>query len=339
MEKTDENNLANEWLKELTATNDLPAFKSDEMLVCEKCERKTPPTRANCFYCGAFLPVSELQTEHFKLNTRKLESWEKGFNVVFVKQNENFNSLNLTEAAKFLSFENEDLQKILTTGRAFPFVRVESENEAAIIVEKLAKNNIESRIIGDKELKIETAMHRLRGIEFFDDRAVLILFNADETFQLKYEDLALIVVGTIYERKIESIESVKRKERGKVLDSSETGTDEILIDLYPHNDEIGYRIESSGFDFSCLEQEKGILVRENMKRLAENLKELFPNASYDDDYQKIRAALGKVWEVEEKSSAGELGRKSFGSFRRTNTLIISNSEQFTRYSRMQKQVL
>jgi hypothetical protein len=339
MEKTDENNLADEWLKELAATNDLPTFKPDEMLVCEKCGRKTPPTRANCFYCGALLPVSELQTEYFKLNTRKLESWEKGFNIIFVKQNENFNSVNLTEAATFLSFENEELQKILTTGRAFPLVRVESENEAAIIIEKLAKNNIESRIINDKQLKSETATRRLRGIEFFDDRAVLILFNADETFQLKYEDLALIVVGTIYERKIESVESVKRKERGKVLDSSETGTDEILIDLYPHNDEIGYRIESSGFDFFCLEQEKGILARENMKRLAKKLKSLFLNAAYDDDYQKIRAALGKVWEVEEKSSAGELGRKSFGSFRRTNTLTISNLWQFTCYSRMQKQVL
>lgn len=339
MENTDENNLADEWLKELAATNDLPAFKPEEMLVCEKCGRKTPPTRANCFYCGALLPISELQTEYFKLNARKLESWEKGFNVVFVKQNENFDSANLTEAAKFLSFENEDLQKILINGRAFPFARVESENEAAIIVEKLAKSNIESKIIDDKQLKTEIQTRRLRGIEFFDDRVVLILFNADETFQLRYDDLALIVVGTIYERKIESVESVKRKERGKVLDSSETGTDEILIDLYPHDDEIGYRIESNGFDFSCLEHEKGILARENMKRLAEKIKNLFPNAAYDDDYQKIRVGLGKVWEVEEKSSAGGLGRKSFGSFRRTNTLTISNASQFTRYSRMQKQVL
>lgn len=339
MENTDEKNLTEQWLKDLAPTSDLPGFKSSEMLVCEKCERKTPPTRPTCFYCGAPLPVSKLQTEHLKLNLRKLEIWEKGFNVVFVKGENDFDFKNQAETAKLLSFENEELQKILTTAKALPLARLESENEATILVHKLTKDNIDCRIISDKQLKPETPVRRLRGIEFFEDRAMLILFSGDEAFELKYDALAVIVVGAIYERKIESIESIKRKERGKILDSSETGTDELLIDIYPHDDEIGYRIESNGFDFSCLENEKGILVRENMKRLAEKLKTVFPEAAYDDNYGKVRAELGKIWEVDEISSAGEVGRRSLGKFKRTNTLTISNSSQFTRYSRLQKQVL
>lgn len=339
MDKTDETKLAEQWLKELETKDELPGFKSSEMLVCEKCGRLTPPNRPNCFYCGTALPLSKIQTENLKLNLRKLESWEKGLNVVCAKVNADFSTANLTETAEFLCFENEELQKILSSVAPLPLIRVESENEAAIVVEKLAKNNIESRIVSDKQLKIETLARRLRGIEFFDDRVVLILFSGDETFELQYEDLALIVVGAIYERKIESIESIKRKERGKVLDSSETGTDEILIDIYPNDDEIGYRIESTGFDFSCLEKEKGILARENIIRLAAKLNSVFPHAAYDDNYRKIRSTLGKVWEVEEKSSAGGIGRKSFGNFRRTNTLTISNLSQFTRYSRLKKQML
>lgn len=339
MEKTDEINHADDLLKDLTATNDIQTFKPEEMLTCEKCGRKSPPTRADCFYCGAALPISELQTELLKLNLRKLENWEKGFNVIFLKRKESLNSEKIARIATFLEFENEDLRRILESASPLPLARAESRSEAEIIVEKLAKNNIESLIVEDRELRVETAARRLRGIEFFADKLVLILFNKDEIVEISANESALIIVGALFERKIESTESIKRKEKGKVLDSTETGTDAPMIDIYPQNDYIGYRIESNGFDFSSLENDKSLLAAENMKRLAEKLKKFLPNAEYDENYVKIRGELGKVWEVEEKNDTGGVNRRAFGSFRRNKTVIISNESQFTRYSRLRKRIL
>lgn len=339
IEKNKEKDSSDRWLKDLPVSNEIQSFKPEEMLVCEKCGRKSPPTRVNCFYCGTALPASELQSQILKPNLRKLESWEKGFNIIFLKRNESLDTAKLAELAHFLEFENTDLQKIIESKKSLPLARVESKIEAEVIAEKLAENNIESRIVGDEQLKLETATRRLRGIEFFDDKLVLILFNNDETAEIKFEDLALIIVGAVFERKIESIESIKRKDQRKILDSSETGTDELLIDIYPQNDFVGYRIASKGFDFSCLGKDKTLLAKENMKQLAEILKTISPNAGYDNDYSQIRAELGKVWEVGEINNAGGVNRKSFGSFRRTNTITISNLSQFTRYSRLQQQIL
>ena len=50
------------------------------MNVCGKCARTNPPTRLNCFYCGAELEISAEQAEFLNLSLRKLESWEKGIN-------------------------------------------------------------------------------------------------------------------------------------------------------------------------------------------------------------------------------------------------------------------
>lgn len=339
MEKDSEMNLTDQWLKDLPVSGEIQAFKPEEMITCEKCGRKSPPTRTSCFYCGFALPVADLQKTFAKPSLRKLESWEKGFNVILLNQIKSPDSQNITELAGFLGLENEDLQKILLTKKSLPLARLESSTEAEVIVEKLASDNLDSRIVGDEQLKLAVAPRRLRGIEFFEQRIALVLFNTDELVEINFEDLSLIVVGTIFERKIESTESIKRKEKGKILDSSETGTDELVIDIYSENDEIGYRMESSGFDFSCLGQDKGWLARENMMRLAEKLKSVLPNAKYDNDYLKIRAELGKIWEVEAVNNAGGVGRKSFGKYRRTNTLTVSNESQFTRYSRLQKRIL
>lgn len=339
MEKESELDITDQWLKDLPLSTENPAFKPEELLVCESCGRKSPPTRASCFYCGKELPVSELQKQFLKPNLRKLESWEKGFNVILFPPGQSPDSKTTAEIANFLGLENENLEKILSSGMPLPVARVESISEAEIISEKLAANHIQNRIIEDQQLKVEISPRRLRGIEFFDDKLALVLFNTDEILDVRFEDLSLTVVGSIFERKIESIESLKRKEKGKILDSSETGTDELMIDIYPKDDFIGYRIESSGFDFSCLKQNKGFVARENIKHLVEKLKSVSPDTKFDSNYSKIRGELGKVWEVEEKSSAGDVNRKSFGKFRRTNITIVDNQSQFTRYSRLQKQIL
>src|SRR5437016_3546922 len=59
------------------------AFKSGEMVICGACTRANPPNRHACLYCGKDLDVTAEFAELIKPALRKLESWEKGFNVIY----------------------------------------------------------------------------------------------------------------------------------------------------------------------------------------------------------------------------------------------------------------
>ncbi len=336
MEKKNEPIQPDQWLKDLPNEPAIEGFKPEEMLLCEKCQRKSPPTRLKCFYCGAELKVSAEQSQYLKPSLRKLEAWEKGFNLIYLSKDE---SVDLAQVAKLLNFERDEMQSFFAANKPLPLARLESQTEAEVLAKHLLEIGLKSKIVSDMELLTENFPRRLRGIDFFENKAILILFNADEIAEIPLEEIGLIVVGAFFERKIEATESLKKKDERKILDSSEISTDEMLIDIYSRQDSSGYRIESKGFDFSCLGAEKGLLAKDNMKILSEKLRKLAPKAKFDHDYLRIRAELGKIWEVSQRNDSGGIQRKGFGKFRRTNITIINNLTQFTRYSRLQWQLL
>jgi NADH dehydrogenase/NADH:ubiquinone oxidoreductase subunit G len=167
----------------------------------------------------------------------------------------------------------------------------------------------------------------------------LLLFNNDEIVELSTGDLALIVSGAIFERKVEATEKRVKKGENKILQTSETASDEFLIDIYSRQDSTGYRILAKGFDFSCLEAEKEIVAAKNLKKLAKKLIEIASEVKFVEDYLQIRELLGNVWEVEERTDSQGLKRESFGKFHLENVTTINNLSQFTRYSRLQRQLL
>jgi hypothetical protein len=339
MEKRNEQTHADQWLKDVSLEPEIQGFRAEEMISCPKCERKSPPTRLKCFYCGAELPVSAEQAEFIQPHPRQLETWEKGFNLIVLPNAQTCDDAKLAQIARMTRLEKEDLRKLIETKKPLPLTRAESEKEAQIISKRLNEFGLESLILSDEDLKIETVTRRLRGIEFHEDKLILILFNSDEIAEIRREDLQLIVTGALFERRIEATERRRKKSDRRTTNSTETSADELLIDLYPTNDAVGYRIVSSGFDFSCLETEKGILARENMRKLAGKLRDFAPQAAFVGDYLEIRDVLGKVWEVVEKRESRGLQRKSFGRLDFENVTTISNLTQFTRYSRLQKHLL
>jgi hypothetical protein len=342
MEKKEKQIHPDEWLKDVSALEpEIQAFKSEEMISCPKCERKSPPTRLKCFYCGAELPVSDAQFDAIKPQPRKLEAWEKGFNLIILPDAlTSIDETKLREIARMTNLEKEDLRRLFEAKKPLPLVRAESEKEAEIIGKRLGENEIESRIVSDESLKAETPPRRLRGIEFAEDaeKLILILFNSDEIVELRREDLRLIVAGAFFERRIEATERRRKKSGNKVLDSTETSADEFLLDFYARGDEIGFRVMESGFDFSSAldSAEKGILARENMRKLEEKLRRFAVDANFDGDYPQVRDLLGKIWEVEQKRDSRGLQRKAFGRFDLENVTTINNLAQFTKYSRLQR---
>lgn len=332
MEKKTEQIHPDQWLKDLPNEPELQTFSAEAMISCDKCGRKSPPTRLKCLYCGADLKISAEQTGHLKPALRKLEDWEKGFNVI-LQNTANVEKFNVI--SDLLHLEKDDVQKVFDAKLPLPLARAETKTEAEVLVKKLDEYGVESKIISDESLNIEKFPRRLRGLEFYEDKLILILFNADEVAEIPYQDVCLIVTGAFFERKVEATESLKKKDERKILDSREISSDEILIDIYSRTDSIGYRIESKGFDFSCLGNEKALFAKENMPKLVEKLRSIALNAKFSNDYLKIREELGKVWAVTERSYSLGLERKGIGGLKRINVTTSNNLVQFTRYSRLQ----
>lgn len=337
--KTDQQNaekISSDWLNDLPTQSENSAFAPGELVACAACARVNPPTRSKCLYCGAELPVSGGENKFFRPDLRRLEAWEKGFNLVFTGASVVADDAELAQISLLLKLEKEVLREILTSENSLPLARVETAGEAEIIQKRLRDAALETTILADADLKSEQSPHRLRGMEFWDDRLVLILFNADEIAEIKWTDVNLIVAGALFERRVEMTETRRKKGASKLLDSNETASDELLFDIYGADDFIGYRVEQTGFDFSCLGAEKTLLAAENIKRLVAELSRRAPNAKIVDDYLKIRAPLGAVWQVEERTDTQGLKRASFGSFNLGNVTTINNSAQFTKYSRLQR---
>lgn len=328
-----------DWLKELPLQSENIGFRAEEMLRCAKCARTNPPTRRKCFYCGAELEIFEAQSQFLKPNVRTLEAWEKSFNLIIKPTNKSFDETQTAEIAKGLKIETELLRKIIESGKSLPVARVESESEAEIGRSFLRQFDVDSIVLSDETMNYEKVPRRLRRIEFDDDKTIFILFNHDEVVEIANEDLSLIVTGTIFERKIEATEKRQRKGENKILETTETASDESLIDVYSRHDETGFRIMATGFDFSCLEAEKGILANENIKKLVGKFVRVAPNAVVINDYLKMRELLGKIWEVEQKTGSQGFKRESFRKFNLENVTTVSNTTQFTKYSRFQRHLL
>ena len=334
MEKKAEQIHDDEWLKTLPVQAEDFAFKPEEMVTCAACQRTNPPTRVKCFYCGKELEINELQARQIKPNLRKLELWEKGFNLIYKPNEAQFDETNLAEIAKLVNLERETLEKICAAKMALPMARIESEKEAEIVQNRLRELGFETSILSDEKLAGDKMPRRLHGLEFWDDKLILIFFNSDEIAEIALEDLVLIVWGAIFERKTESLEK-RKKGTNTLLKATETATDEMLFDIYCRENPNGYRIFAKGFDFSCLEAEKEMLAKDNLKKLAQKLQNLAPNVKTVENYLQLRESLGNIWEADEKNDAKGVTRQSFGKFNFGNITMVSNWTQFNKFSRLQ----
>jgi hypothetical protein len=324
--------------KGLPATLENPGFASEAMILCGHCKRTNPPTRLNCIYCGKELGVDPDRSDLVRLNPRRLESWEKGFNVVRHRPRETSAEADLRMLSNDLALDRDALQKIMLANGPMPFARVENEPEADLICSRLRQLGIDCIVLTDGALDPDRQPRRLRGLEFSADEIVAIDFNTGEYVAMAADDLVLIVIGTLFERKTASLE--KRKKSGsQIIDQAETASDESVVDLYSRGDHCGLRIYASGFDFSCLGSEKNILAAQNMPRLVRRLSEMSPAAKLVEEYVKIRNVLDAVWELESRKNSEGLRRSGFGKADFGNVVTVTNLSQFNRYSRMQRHLV
>ena len=237
-----------------------------------------------------------------------------------------------------LGVEAATLQPILTSTRALPIARVESDEHATFLSEKLANLGIRTRTVSDESLLPTIAPMRLRGIAFDDGELVLTPFNPGDLMRVNRDDIALIVPGVVFEARTETLEKRKRKST-TTISETQTSSDLRVIDLYSKHDPMGWRISSYGFDFSCIGPDKSMLVGENMESLVVRLMDECPSAKLAAYFVDDHALLEHCWPSEARKDAYGFQRSGFARKDLSSVSSTNNSVQLIKYSRLQWHLL
>ncbi len=312
------------------------SFDPAELIACGGCGRKNPPNRLNCLYCARELDVNIADGNLIKPVLRKLELWERGYNLIV---RERVSDMPVDKIAMLLSAEPAEVAQILDAGVPLPIVRVESEKEAGLLQSRLGALGLGCSIIPDADLAPDKPPIRLRKIEFRDSGFGLHDFNTSSVTFIDKIDLAILVPGTITTARVDSLEKKRRGGKTKLLDEVTTTADGSVLDIYTRQNNSGYRAHLTGFDFSCLGEDKSLLAVENIQNLAFALKRSAPNVVLVQNYAEMRRALSSVWEVESRKDPQGLQRSGFGKLEFGSVASSNNLDQFTKYSRLQWHLL
>ncbi len=338
MPKDNENVPLPDWTTDDTLEFSPSAFAPDQMVRCEECLRANPPTRVNCLYCAAVLPLSETTLALQKPALRPLEKWERGYNNILLPPAANVNEAALAEASELLRLRREDLARILAATVPLPLARAATVDEAQLVQRRLSKLGIDSRIVPDAETGPEEII-KVRALEI--DETGIYAYQTPETpaIHIDWSELVLFVVGRIISKRVELKEQKAARAENRILSDSEFVTDETIFDFYTLKEPSPFRITANSFDFSCLGATKGLLAAENLSRLLQLFRERATQAEYDDSFNSVRKALEPVWPPEQQNASSGWKRERPGKYSIGSVMEVNNEMQFLRYSQLRRHVV
>ena len=313
-------------------------FTHEEMLTCEECLRANPPTRSNCFYCGAALPRTDKQAAQRQPRLRQPETWREGHNIVLSEKASISDEL-LRDVSGLLRIEREEAARILAAAKPLPLARVDSLEEARLVEERLRAWGLSVLVVSDKDLLTDDdSQRRARAFELAYDALVIRAAGGAEVLRAKWSDLVLLVTGRLLVRRVE-MEERRKKSGSEAVEAREMTGDVLLLDIYTRTQDGGWRVASDSFDFSCLKERKALIASQNFATLVEALRERSPHIVVDDSYNGLRHALASVWPPDERVESRGLRRERPGRFNTEAVLTSDNERQFTRYSRLRHLLL
>ena len=316
------------------------SFALAEMVNCDACLRANPPTRSNCLYCGAILQGTLKETQSTRESVGESSpdaNINSGFCIVLApNQGGALDESSLGEVGELLRLGTAEVQSAVSLGRPVPLLRAATLNQAKMVAEKLVAMGMGVEIFREDALNLDVPTKKIRALEFSDSGLEATLTSGGR-IAVPWDDLILIVTGRLVVNRKES-EARRRRGGSQPLDSRELFSDEPVIDLYTRSDEIGCRISSSSFDFSCLGDEKAMTAFENFTTLSKLLSSRAPNVELDDSYRSLRAVLTNIWPLEPQTRKGEWRRSGAGKMDVATVTTIDNEIQFNRYSRLRQQV-
>jgi hypothetical protein len=318
-------------------------FAPEQMVACEECLRANPPTRLLCLYCGKVLPATPQSAALRRPTLKKLDEWEQGFNVVTLARAAGaLTSEEAAEAASLLRLDIGELKETVLAGRAMPVARASSADEAWLVVERLRELGLSTEVFPDEMLARRPT--RVRAFEFEDDALVCRVGPEAEPQRVPWGEIVLLMKGRIMSRRVEVSERKRGfSGRSEMVGARELATDEAVLDVYTSFgegraarawEEAGLRVMANGFDYSCLGDEKGLLVAQNFETLVAAVRARAPSAVSDEEYVSLRPLLADVWPSAERTESLGLRRERAGRVNTEAVTMVSNEGQFTRYARL-----
>ena len=309
-------------------------FAPSEMVRCEICLRANPPTRVNCLYCAAVLPVSEDSSQVRQPTLRPLEKWEQGYNIILKPlASDTLSTSVLSEAAALLKSTPEIVERLISFKAGLPLCRVASVDEASLIRQRLEILHFDTEIVSDEELEMHEPVNRIRAAQIGEDGIMLMQAAGANGSWLPWADVRLLARGQLLTKEIETRDQKTTRGEAQLLDASEMFTDEAVLDIYG-NDPRTYRISANNFDFSCLGTQKTLLVSANFAQLINLLRIRAPHAEYDDSYRIVRQTLEVAWPSERQTVSRGWRREYPGKYSIGSVTANSNEVQLTRYTRL-----
>lgn len=316
------------------------SFALDQMVRCEQCLRANPPTRVNCLYCAAVLPLNETTIKLQKPALRPLEKWERGYNNILLPSTANLTDAGLAEAADALKLAKTDLSRIVSLEIPLPLARAATMDEASLVQFRLARLELNTLIVPDAELGLdETAPIKVRAIGIDDNGFWVYQTPEIPATRVSWPNVLLIVTGRLIVKRVELKEQKAARAENRILDASEFFTDESVLEIYASEQAAPYRIAANSFDFSCLENQKTLIAGENISALVKLFRDYAPNAVFDESFNSVRKALEAVWPSEQQNETRGWRRERPGKYSIGSVNEISNESQFLRYSRLRYHLL
>lgn len=304
-------------------------FTPDQMITCDECLRANPPTRINCMYCSVPLPITDSSVRLRKPILRRPEKHQLGYNTIYLPGQRELSAEAIRESATLLKLKEPDLERILAEGVPLPLARTASRQEAELILDRLQGFGF-----GIVTLVDEGVVRRVKSIAFAESRLVINSGHPKDEVSIAWSNILLLVPARLIEKRVEVKEVKSRRAENEILDASEFFSDETVIDIYLSTHSETWRVNASGFDFSCLGSEKALVANENLTRLQRRLVEQATNARFDDSYNRLRPLLDLVWGPEQETKSSGWRRERPGKLSLGMATINSNESQFTRYSRL-----
>ena len=312
-------------------------FTPDQMIRCEECLRANPPTRVACLYCSAPLPMTE---ESARLRTPVLRPPEKhqtAYNNILFPVESMLSDEVVTQAAELLKLSAENLNRIIAENVPLPVACTASRDEAELVFNRLRNAGLKTIVLSDDELSAsEVSVKRIKSMSIDRDGATLQQAGTKDQIEIRWQDVVLIVTGRLFVKRVEIQERKTRRAENEIVQSSEFSSDEVVIDFYTSTHPQTWRIVATGFDFSCLGDEKALIANENISRLQRFIAAHAPHARVDDSYKKLRQLLDLVWASQQETQSSGWRRERPGKLSVGLATINSNEIQFTRYSRLQR---
>ena len=305
------------------------------MIRCEECLRANPPTRVSCLYCVAPLPLTGSSVRLRKPVLRPPEKHQLAYNNILLPPAEPLTEEVITEAATLLKLAAENLEKIISQQIPLPVARTASREEAELVFMRLRDLGVNCLALGDDELGFVNTIKRVKSMSLEETHLTVNQVGATaEKTTFEWTDIVLILPARLFETRLEIKERKTRKTENEILDTSEFFKDETVIDFYTTSHSFTWRINSSGFNFSCLGKDKALIANENIGRLQRLMMAKAVNAHVDESYSRLRNLLELAWPTQPETESSGWRRERPGKLSVGMATTRSNETQFTRYSRL-----